>query len=238
MKKEKIVGILGGMGPYATVDFFSKILLFTPAKKDSEHLRILIDNNVKIPSRTRALLYDEQSPVPMMIESINLLADMGADFAVVPCNSAHYFYPDVSPHIRIPWLNQISIVSNAVKKLGASRPLILGGYVTITKKLFTNFLHDAQYLDKNDNSNIVEFIEEIKLNSCLSNSSINKLEKIISKRKEDIDCIIFACTEFSLIDKDKICGFQVIDSTSEYAKEVVYYAKELTINNTNNSLII
>jgi aspartate/glutamate racemase len=56
MMREKIVGILGGMGSYATLDFFKKILLSTPAKKDWEHLRILIDNNVKILSRTRAVL--------------------------------------------------------------------------------------------------------------------------------------------------------------------------------------
>ena len=92
---EKVVGILGGMGPFATVDFYKQILLATHAKKDWEHLRILIDSNVKIPSRTRAILYGEESPAPAMVKSINNLTRIGADFVVVPCNSAHYFYKEV-----------------------------------------------------------------------------------------------------------------------------------------------
>ena len=63
-QKEKTIGILGGMGPYATVELFSKILKFTPARKDQEHLRIIIDNNPKIPDRTEAILGNGKSPLP------------------------------------------------------------------------------------------------------------------------------------------------------------------------------
>ena len=106
--------------------FFGQILQLTPAKKDWEHLRIFIDNNVKIPSRTRAVLHHEESPVLGMIESINGLADIGDDFVVVPCNSAHYFYDEVVRKIKLPWLNIIEISCNRVRRIGKQRPLILG----------------------------------------------------------------------------------------------------------------
>lgn len=225
MKREKIVGILGGMGPFATVDFFRQILLCTPAEKDWEHLRILIDNNVKIPSRTRAVLYKENSPVPMMIESINMLSRIGADFVTVPCNSAHYFYKEVVQFIKIPWLNMIHITAKAVLK-DRSKPLILGGYVTVNKRLYSEYIPDARYLSDAENEIISNIIEEIKLTSKLSIKSRKYLEGIINRKKHEIDCIILACTELSIIYKNKsICGVKTVDSTLEYAKVVVKYAR-------------
>ena len=158
IKKEKIVGILGGMGPYATVYFFKQIVDSTPAKKDREHLHVLIDNNVKIPSRTRAILYNEISPVRLMIKSINKLALWGADFVVVPCNSAHFFYEQVIKAIKIPWLNMIKIVSQALKKSQKKQPLILGGYITIKKKLYSKYIPHAIYLPQTENQHIFTFI--------------------------------------------------------------------------------
>jgi len=225
MSKEKIVGILGGMGPYATLDFFKKILIATPARKDWEHLRILIDNNVKIPSRTRAVLYNESSPVPDMIESINNLAAIGADFVAVPCNSAHYFYDEVVQHIRIPWLNIIEVTSKELTKIG-HKPLILGGYVTIKKKLYSKYLTEAVYPSEPWDNFIINVIEEIKLTSKLSKSKKERFKELINEYRSKIDSIILACTEVSIIYKSKsMYGIPVIDSSLEYAKEVVRYAK-------------
>lgn len=236
MNKEKVVGILGGMGPFATVDFFSKIVALTPAKKDWEHLRIIIDNNVKIPSRTRAVLYGEASPVPGMIESINQLASIGADFVTLPCNSAHYFYEQVARGIQIPWLNMLESVSRAVIAHG-DRPLVLGGYITITKKLYSKYLPGAVYPAPPDSEFIWSAIEEIKLTSDLSVSSRAQLETMIAAMKAQIDCVLLACTEFSIVsralvagsasdgDVATIDGLRVLDSGTEYAKATIEFAK-------------
>lgn len=226
MKEEKVVGILGGMGPFATVEFFRQILLYTPAKKEWEHLRILIDNNVKIPSRTRALLYNEASPVPKMIESINLLASIGADFVAVPCNQAHYFYKEVTPFIEIPWLNMIDITAKAVSILAKSRPLILGGYVTVKKRVYDEYIPGAKYLSEPENGVVIDAIEEIKLTSGLSVESAKRLEDTVSKREREIDCVVLACTEFSIVFSNKsMGGLPTVDSDLEYAREVVRYAR-------------
>ena len=225
-KKEKILGILGGMGPYATLHFLKQILDVTPAKKDWEHLRLLIDNNVKIPSRTRAILYNEESPVNQMVESINGLAKIGADFVAVPCNSAHFFYDEVTPQITIPWPNIVQITSEVLKQAQKKHPLILGGYVTVEKKIYSKYLDNAAYLDTEGNNFIMEIIEEIKLTNALSFDKTKRFREILRKRRGEIDSVVLACTELPIIfSEDEIEGFSVIDPDLEYAKAVVHFAK-------------
>jgi len=76
----KIIGIIGGMGPLATVHLFERIVLRTKAEKDQDHIRILIDNNTKIPDRTLAILGNEESPVNELVNSAKMLENSGADF--------------------------------------------------------------------------------------------------------------------------------------------------------------
>ena len=75
---EKIIGILGGMGPEATADLFFRIIKSTPAKRDQDHIRTLINSNPKIPDRTSSILHDGPSPLPEMIESGRVLERAGA----------------------------------------------------------------------------------------------------------------------------------------------------------------
>lgn len=226
MVKDKIVGILGGMGPFATADFFARILSLTPARKDNEHLRIIIDNNVKIPSRTRAVLHNEASPVPGMIESINQLASIGSEFVAVPCNSAHYFYEQVVRGIQIPWLSMLESVSRVVKANGA-RPLVLGGYITMVKELYSTYISGAVYPVLEDCEFIWAVIEDIKLTSKLSPASRTRLESIVRAMKREIDCVLLACTELSIVygGVTNIDGLKLIDSGHEYAKATIEFAR-------------
>jgi aspartate racemase len=82
---EKVIGILGGMGPEATLDCFEKIIKNTPAGKDQDHLRVIIDSNPKIPDRTAAILGFGPSPLPLLLEGCRNLQQAGADFIIMPC---------------------------------------------------------------------------------------------------------------------------------------------------------
>jgi aspartate racemase len=201
------------------------VVMYTPARKDWEHLRIIIDNNTKIPSRTRAVLYGEDSPAPMMIAGINRLADAGADFVAVPCNSAHYFYGDVASQIRIPWLNMIDITSRIVSGKWR-RPLVLGGYITVEKRLYSGRLPGAVYPAGDWSAFVTEVIEEIKLTAKLSPPMKNKFKEMLAHYRQDIDSVLLACTELPLVYKSKsLYGVPVVDSGLEYAHEVVRYAR-------------
>ncbi|NIS61379.1 MAG: amino acid racemase [Proteobacteria bacterium] len=113
--KEGVIGILGGMGPEATADLFHKIIKNTEAERDQEHLRIIIDNNPKIPDRTPAILGSGENPLPMMIESAKNLERAGADFIAIPCVSAHYFVQELSERIAIPVISVIDEVGREIE---------------------------------------------------------------------------------------------------------------------------
>jgi len=112
--KEKVIGILGGMGPEATLDLFGKIIRNTPAKHDQDHLRVLVDDNPKIPDRTRAILNGGENPVPMMVKSGRSLIDAGADFIIVPCITAHFFLNEVSRNLNRPILSAFDVVADKI----------------------------------------------------------------------------------------------------------------------------
>lgn len=117
---KNVIGILGGMGPMATVDLFRKIVSMTAADSDSEHIHILIDNDTSIPDRTDAILNGGESPVPYIVASAQRLEAMGADLLVMPCNTGHYFHKEISESCSVPLLSMPDETAAAVKKTGLS----------------------------------------------------------------------------------------------------------------------
>tara|TARA_B100000214_G_scaffold30231_1_gene19567 strand:- start:418 stop:1107 length:690 start_codon:yes stop_codon:yes gene_type:complete len=215
--REATIGILGGMGPYATNFFFKRILDLTPVKMDKDHFHTIIDNNVKIPSRTRAVKYNEQSPVNDIVSSINNLAKIGCRCVMLPCNSVHYFYEEVSKKIEIPWLNMIEIVSNKMLELNYSRPLILGGYITTEKKVYSKYLPESVYLSDSENRIIESIIEEIKIKNILDKNSDKTIRDIVKNYDDMIDSVLLGCTELPIVmNEDHFKGKKVISSIDEY----------------------
>ncbi len=118
--QKKSIGIIGGMGPMATSDMFRKILDATDAHNDAEHIRIYIDCHTGVPDRTAAILSDGESPVPYILESVEKLKAMGADFLLIPCNTSHYFYDEITKKSPIPVMHMIRETVQAVKQDGVS----------------------------------------------------------------------------------------------------------------------
>lgn len=113
---EKVIGILGGMGPEATLDCFAKIIRHTPAETDQEHLRVVIESNPKVPDRTAAIVGEGESPVPLLAEGAAVLARAGADFIIMPCVSAHVFLKELRERITLPFLSIFDAVAEALRR--------------------------------------------------------------------------------------------------------------------------
>jgi aspartate racemase len=114
--EEKVIGILGGMGPEAAVDCFAKIVRNTPARKDQDHLRVIIDSNPKVPDRTAAIQGRGESPVPLLVAGTEALERAGADFVVIPCVSAHFFLDDLRRRVRLPILSIFDAVAETIER--------------------------------------------------------------------------------------------------------------------------
>lgn len=91
----------------ATVDLFRKLVEHTQAQSDAEHIHILIDNYPQIPDRTKAVLTGDDSVVEYLAEAARRLADAGADFLIIPCNTSHCFYDALCSRVQIPVIHMI-----------------------------------------------------------------------------------------------------------------------------------
>lgn len=109
----KVVGIIGGMGPLATVDLFRRIIAATPVRTEQDHLHILIDNDPSIADRTLAIEGTGPSPLPGMVAVARRLVGAGAELLAMPCNTAHYWYDDLSDAARVPVLHMIRLTARA-----------------------------------------------------------------------------------------------------------------------------
>ena len=119
LKVQKTVGVIGGLGPEATLDFFAKVIARTPAQADQDHLHLIINNNPKVPNRNNAVAGTGPSPGPELAETAKALERAGADFLVMVCNAAHAFQNDIEAVISIPF---VSMIETVVQKTVQSYP--------------------------------------------------------------------------------------------------------------------
>ena len=107
----EIIGILGGMGPAATADFYSKLVSMTPVHSDQEHLRTVIWSDPTVPDRTEALLGQGPDPTPWLLHGCRVLREAGATVIAIPCNTAHAFVPRIADRIGLPIIHMIDEVA-------------------------------------------------------------------------------------------------------------------------------
>ena len=138
---KKTIGILGGMGPEATAYFFELIIRKTKVEKDQDHIPVIIWSNPKIPPRTDAILKKGPSPLPYLVEGVRRLRQAGADFIVMPCVTAHYYYDEVVAQEKFPFLNIVDETLKWINKRLAGLKII--GLVASTGTLKSRLFHNA-----------------------------------------------------------------------------------------------
>jgi aspartate racemase len=232
MMKEKIIGILGGMGPEATIDLFKKIIKLSSAKQDQDHLRMIIDNNPKIPDRTKAILYAGENPLPELIRTAQNLEKAGADFIIMPCNTAHYFYHKIQKKINIPIIHMIQETATYIhQSLPAVKKISLfatkGTYKTGLYQTFLDAINIETLLPTEAEQNqIMEIIYQVKAGNALR--SLRKLMIKIAEAQihKGAQGIIAGCTEIPLVLKNGDLKIPVIDPTLILAQKAMEEAKK------------
>lgn len=112
----KTIGVLGGMGAEATALFFDLIVKNTLSARDQDHIPVIVCSLPGIPDRTEAVLRGGPSPLPLLIRGIRTLERAGADFAVMPCVTAHFFYPALAARSSIPVVHLLEETVAEVRK--------------------------------------------------------------------------------------------------------------------------
>ncbi|MCL6517919.1 amino acid racemase [Alicyclobacillus sp.] len=132
----KVVGIIGGMGPLATVDLMRKIVLRTPAERDQDHLHVIVDSYPQIPDRVAAILQGGEDPTPALIESARRLVAAGAEVLAMACNTAHHFLPALEDAVPVPFVHMPREVARALQEKGVRRAWLMASTATVATGLY------------------------------------------------------------------------------------------------------
>ncbi len=229
--EQKTVGVLGGLGPEATLDFFAKVLQKTPAKADQEHLHLLINNNPKVPNRNEAVAGLGPSPGPILAEMAKALKQAGADFLVMVCNAAHAFQAEIEAAVDIPFVSIISETRDAtlrqlpgVKTVGvlaSSGCLNTGLYQNaFAKKGISTIIPTGRARDE-----FMELLYRIKAGDKGTELRLSMRALAMQLIQQGAEAIIAGCTEVPLVLFDEDLPCPLINSTDVLVESTIAYAQ-------------
>jgi aspartate racemase len=202
------LGILGGVGPAATVDFMSKVIASTPAKKDQEHIKMIVEQNPQIPDRTAHLLHGAADPTISMYSTCKRLEAEGAEAIAIPCNTAHAFVNSIQPHLGIPIINMLNVtIEYIVQQYGRD---IAVGLLATSGTIASRVYHQVAELH-----NLKLFVPEARFQDLVMESiygiygvkagyTTGKCENDIREAIEHLadkgaDVFILGCTELPMM---------------------------------------
>ncbi|MGO3408405.1 aspartate/glutamate racemase family protein [Marinomonas sp.] len=226
--KEKIVGVIGGMGPEATVDLMQRIIDLTPAADDVDHIHVLVDNNPKIPSRIKALIEGGgEDPVPCLIGMAQGLVKQGADFLVIPCNTAHHYYPQIAAAVDVPVFNLIELTAGHAKamnpnltKVGllASSALQI---IHLYEPWCAKYGAEVLYPESQKQQQVMALIRAVKAKRQTPEQLQNYQQAAEDLEAQGAECLVLACTELSVIGDQLKTSLPVYDASELLAHAIV-----------------
>ncbi len=228
--KDKVVGVIGGMGPGATIDFMSRVLAETPAEEDQQHVRMLVEHNPRIPSRQLAMRGEGENPGPTIAAMARRLESCGADFIVMPCNLAHAWQADIENATSIPFVSIIQeSVLSAISRSGDGSAV---GLMTTpgchSSGLYQQVLADCgrpvveQTTDELAKTMIlVERIKSGDVSDEVADGLRLLAEQLVIR---GASVLIAACTELPMVLDESMFDVAFVSSTDVLAKKAVALA--------------
>jgi aspartate racemase len=226
--EDRLVGVIGGMGPDATIDFMSKVVEFTPAENDQDHVRLLVDQNPRTPSRQLALNREGDSPGPVLACTAARLQQSGADFLVMPCNTAHAWRDEIVAAVTIPF---ISIVDESVAQAVASADGAIGLLTTpgcfkagLYQQAIDTANRELVAQTESELSETMQLIDRIKAGDKSADVEDRLRALALQLVERGASAIIAACTELPLVLTQSMVSVPLTGSTDALAKKTVALA--------------
>ena len=229
-RTQKVAGVLGGMGPDATVDFMAKVIAMTEASRDQDHVRMLVDHNPHVPNRQKAILGDGEDPGPALAEMAAALEARGADFLVIPCNTAYVFEDAILEVTTIPL---ISIITESVAAVRDAAPAAKSVGLLATDGCLQAGIYQAgiefagMMAELPTGAEIDEamiLINAIKAGRQDAATAVEMSRLAAALVSRGADAIIAGCTEIPLVLGDSDVRVPLIPSTDALALKTVKLA--------------
>ena len=229
---EKTVGVIGGMGPEATVELMRRIVAATPAADDVDHIHIIVDNNPKIPSRIKALIEGGgEDPAPVMAAMARGLETAGADLLAIPCNTAHWYLGAVRAAVSIPVLDMIDLTVCRLARL-VPKPQQIGMLASPAVRL--TGLFDRRCADEGivvlypepaEDAAILALIRAIKAGQVTDELLRRYDDAVTALEACGAGAHLVACTELSFMAPPRTTRVPVFDSLDCLVEAVITEVK-------------
>lgn len=224
----KTIGLIGGMGPAATLDFFDRILKRTKALHDEDHLRVIIDNNTKVPSRDAASKGEGPSPGETLAAIARGLQNAGADFIVMACNTAHAYEAEIRAAITVPFLSMIDETVAAVAELRPERVGLLAADPCLRESLYQDACKKAELnlvlLPPDSQRTLQQLI--IRIKSGDTGDAVRRSMAVLAKKLEaqGAEVIVAGCTEVPIVLTADDIDCELVNSTDVLVERAILFA--------------
>ncbi|MET0532259.1 MAG: amino acid racemase [Microvirga sp.] len=228
MSGTKTVGVIGGLGPMATLDFFERILKRTKALREQDHLRLIIDNNPHFPDRNAYKRGEGPSPGPTLAECARGLQAAGAELIVMACNTTHAWEAEIRAAISVPFISIIEETSDVVAELKPERAGVLAVDACLSSNLYQDALTKRGVtpvlLSVDSQRSFMELIYRIKNGDA--GETVKRSMTTLARKLEaqGAEVIIAGCTEIPLVlTADDIDG-ELVSSTDVLVERTIVAA--------------
>ena len=221
----RVVGIIGGMGPEATLDLMRRVLAKTPAQDDQDHIHLLVESNPKIPSRIAHLIEGTgDDPTPELIRIALNLQRAGAQALAIPCNTAHAYAHSIRRAVSIPLLDMVQLT---VDQIASSRRVARVGLLASSAVLATELYakafadHGIAVVHPSRQDEVMSLIKAVK-----SGETGLEIQASLARTAHDLanhaDVLLIGCSELSVIAAGITAPF--VDSLDVQAQAIVDFA--------------
>lgn len=225
---KKTLGIIGGMGPLATISLFDRIVALTNARGDQDHIHILIDSNPAIPDRTEAILRGSDAPYPFLLRAAQTLAAMGAQLLLIPCNTSHIYYNRLAQETPTPILNMVGETARRVAASGADCVGVLATDGTIAAGLYERALaaHGVRQVlpSPAGQREVMRMIYAgVKAGAAAFDTAPLQIE-LTRMVEEGAELFLLGCTELPIAFSRYHIPFPYVDSIDTLARQAILQA--------------
>lgn len=226
-----LIGVLGGMGPSATVDFMARVIQLTPATRDQEHLPLIVASLPQVPDRSAAIVGGGADPLPALLSGIDLLNRIGVGLVAIPCNSSHHWYTQMAErslapviHIAHACVEAVPAAARAHVAVLATRGALASGfYQAALRERGIDFLVPDARTGQDDIDTCIRTVKGGDL--AAGTAALDRA--LAGLAATGATAVIMGCTEIPIAARGAApTPLALIDSTLELARSTVRYALE------------
>jgi aspartate racemase len=224
--RHRVVGIIGGMGPEATVDLMRRVIAKTPVRDDEDHVHLIVESNPKIPSRIAHLIEGSgPDPTPDLIRIAANLQRAGADALAIPCNTAHAYADSIRCAVNIPLLDMVNLTVEEIAASGQTRIGLLASTAVHNTGLYATAFsaHGIATLLPPRQEEVMALIKAVKRGDTGPQTQA-ALGRIALQMADQADVLLVGCSELSVIAAGITVPF--VDSLDVLARAIVNFAKK------------